>query len=47
MSYALIVAKELEEMESMKYIEAIADKKSSKWIEAMQDEMESLLKNQT
>ena len=47
MSYALTVAKELNEMEPINYKEAMTDKNSSKWIEAMQEEMESLLKNQT
>ncbi|PON85525.1 hypothetical protein TorRG33x02_186740 [Trema orientale] len=46
-SFALTVARDIEGVEPMSYKETLSDKNSFKWVEAMNDEMESLKKNQT
>jgi len=47
-SYALTIAQEIgEKGEPKNYSEAISSDDSTKWIAAMQEEVESLLKNQT
>ena len=47
-AYALTIAQEMgEEGEPKNYYEAISSDDSTKWIVAMQEEVESLLKNET
>ena len=47
-AYALTIAQEMgEESEPKNYSEAISNDDSGKWIAAMQEEVESLLKNET
>ena len=47
-AYALTAAREMgEDGEPKNYFEAISSDNSSKWIAAMQEEVESLLKNET
>lgn len=45
--YALNIEAELVDSEPLTYAQAVASKDSEKWLEAMQDEMDSLNKNNT